>query len=139
MDTDNHQATTTTNNSFALNQLEELYETINILGNGAEILKDDVQRLNNELPEHETKLQALIENGSQVKVSVEEENAMLEGTMRNLEILHQDLKSLKEKVDDMQFESYDGTLTWRISNFQEKMSMCKIFHTRSMVKYIVEE
>ncbi len=138
MDTDDYRATTTTDNTFALNQVEELYETINILGNGAEALKDDAQRLNNELLEHERKLGELIENGSQVKVAVQEENAFLAGTMQNLEILHQDLKSLKEKVDEMQFLSYDGTLVWKIDKFQEKMSKSKVFYTKLILKYVEE-
>ena len=122
MDTDTPQTTTTIDNNFAMNQLEELYETIRILGNGAQTLNEDAERLNSELHEHETKLQSLIENASQVKVAVEEENALLEGIMRNVEILNQDLVSLQEKIDDMQHISYDGTFTWKITKFQEKMS-----------------
>ncbi|CAF4555534.1 unnamed protein product, partial [Rotaria sp. Silwood2] len=39
----------------------------------------------------------------------------------NQEILQQDVASLKQKVDDMQYVSYDGTLIWKITNFHEKM------------------
>jgi len=122
MDTDTPQTTTTMDTNFAMNQLEELYETISILGNGAQTLNEDAQRLNSELHEHETKLQSLIENASQVKGAVEEENALLDGITRNLEILNHDLVSLQERIDDIQYISYDGTLTWKIPNFQEKMS-----------------
>jgi len=122
MDTDTSQTTTTMDTNFAMNQLEELYETINILGNGAQALNEDAERLNSELHEHETKLQSLIENASEVKVAVEEENPLLEGITRNLEILNQDLVSLQERIDDMQHTSYDGIFTWKITNFQEKMS-----------------
>ncbi len=127
MDIDNHQNTSTADNAFALNQLEVLRETIGILANGAEALNRDGQRLNNELPEHEMKLQRLLENVSQVKVAVEEENALLEGMTQNLEILHQDLASLKEKVDEKEFVSYDGTFMWRITQCGEKRSMYEIF------------
>ncbi len=122
MDTDTSQTTTTIDSNFAMNQLEELYETINILGNGAKALNEDAERLNSELHEHETKLQSLIGKASEVKVAVEEENALLEGITRNLEILNQDLVSLQERIDDMQHTSYDGIFTWKITNFQEKMS-----------------
>jgi chromosome segregation ATPase len=123
MDTDTPQTTTTTmDNNFAVNQLEELYESISILSSGTQTLNEDAGRLNSDLLEHETKLQSLTENISQVKVAVEEENALLEGITRNLEILNQDLVSLTEKIDDMQYISYDGTFTWKITKVQEKMS-----------------
>jgi chromosome segregation ATPase len=130
MDTDTHQTTTTmttTTNNFAMDQLEELYETVRILSSGAQTLDEDRQRLNSELLEHRTKLQSLTDNASQVQVAVEEENALQEEMTRNLEILNQDVISLKEKMDDMQYISYDGTFTWKITNFQEKMSKQKVF------------
>ncbi len=127
MDTDNDRAITTTNTNVALNQLDELYETVNILANGSEALKDDTQRLNNELVDHQMKLQAVIENSSQVKAAVEEENPRLAETMTNLEVLQQELQSLKETVDAMQCVSYDGTLTWKIDRFQEKMSEYRFY------------
>jgi hypothetical protein len=34
---------------------------------------------------------------------------------------NQDSTSLKEKINDMQYVSYDGTLIWKITKFQEKM------------------
>ncbi|CAF4286818.1 unnamed protein product, partial [Rotaria sordida] len=40
----------------------------------------------------------------------------------NQEILQQDVASLKQKVDDMQYVSYDGTLIWKITSLHEKMS-----------------
>jgi hypothetical protein len=40
----------------------------------------------------------------------------------NQDILNQDLISLKEKIDDMQNVSYDGTFVWKITSFKEKMS-----------------
>jgi SMC interacting uncharacterized protein involved in chromosome segregation len=120
MDTDTHQTTKTTNN-FTMDQLEELYETVRILSNGAQTLNEDRQRLNSELLEHQTKLQSLTDNASQVQVAVEEENAALNRIKKDVETLSEDLFSLKEKIDDMQYISYDGTFTWKITNFQEKM------------------
>jgi len=138
MDTDTPQITTTIGNNFAMNQSEELYETINILRSGTQALNEDAQRLNSELIEHETKLKSLMENVPQVKVAVEEENALLEGIMRNLEILNQDLISLNEKIDDMQYISYDGGFTWKITKFQEKMSKWKVFFTKLKMKYVMK-
>ncbi len=139
MDTDTPQTTTTIDTNFAMNLLEGLYETISILGNGAQTLNEDAQKLNSELHEHEAKLQSLIENTSQVKVAVEEENVLLEGITRNMELLNQDLMSLQERIDDMQYISYDGTLTWKIPNFQEKMSKQRVFfYNKLTMKYLMK-
>ncbi|CAF4772212.1 unnamed protein product, partial [Rotaria sp. Silwood2] len=43
------------------------------------------------------------------------------GVKPNQEILQQDVASLKQKIDDMQYVSYDGTLIWKITSFLEKM------------------
>jgi len=79
------QTTTTTSadDSFALNQLEELYETINILASGIQALNEDTERVNRELIIHQTQLQSLIENISQMKVAVEEEHGLVEGNRQN--------------------------------------------------------
>jgi chromosome segregation ATPase len=123
MDADASQTTTTTmDNNFAVNQLEELYETISMLSRGTQTLNEDAERLNSDLLEHETKVQSLTENVSKVKVAVEEENALLEKIMGNVASLPRNLVSLTEKIDDMQYVSYNGTFTWKIPNLQEKMS-----------------
>jgi len=127
MDTDTPQTTTTVDNIFAVNQLEELYETIRILGSGTQTLNEDTQRLNSELVEHETKLKNLTENVSQVKVAVEESNALIDETTRNMDVINKDLVSLQEKIDDMQYISEDGTFTWKITKVQEKMSKWTVY------------
>ena len=122
MDTDTPRTTTTIDNNFAINQLEELYETIRVLGSGVETLNADTQRLNSNLVEHQIKLQHLTENVTNVKLGIEEESVVLDGTRQNLDILNQDLMSVAEKIDEMQYVSYDGTFTWKITNFRNKMS-----------------
>jgi hypothetical protein len=57
-----------------------------------------------------------------IKLSEEESCGFLQDIGPNLHVLIQDLASLKEKVNDMQYISYDGTLVWKIANFKEKMS-----------------
>ena len=46
MDTDDRQTTTTGGNTFALDQLRQLEETIKILTNGAKAGQEDTQELN---------------------------------------------------------------------------------------------
>jgi chromosome segregation ATPase len=122
MDIDPSRITTTTTSNPAILQLQELYETLNILTGGVEALNDDGQRLNTESLQCQIKLQALTEESSRVQLSVEESHSFLQGVKHNQDILNQDVVSLKEKIDDMQYVSYDGTLVWKITNFREKMS-----------------
>ncbi|CAF3845972.1 unnamed protein product [Rotaria sordida] len=122
METDITRTTTAVTSDPALIQLQEFYETLNILAGGIETLNDDGQRISNELLQCHIKLQTLVEDFSQVKLSVEESHSFLEGVKQNQDILNQDLTSLKEKINDMQYVSYDGTFIWKITNFQEKMT-----------------
>jgi hypothetical protein len=123
MDIDPSRATTTTTASDpATAQALEVYEPLNIWTARVKALKNDGQRLSNESLQSQIRLQALIEETSKVQLSVEESHGFLQGVKHNQDILSQDLTSLKEKINDMQYVSYDGTLVWKITNFQEKMS-----------------
>ncbi|CAF3419900.1 unnamed protein product [Rotaria sp. Silwood1] len=122
MDTDSPRTTTMIDDNFAINQLEELRETISILANGSETLNEDIKRLSTESVEYENNLQHLVENVSNMKLAVEEEHVFDEANTRNLEVLNQSLMSSQEKIDDMQYISYDGTFVWKITNIQDKLA-----------------
>ncbi|CAF3147684.1 unnamed protein product [Rotaria socialis] len=123
MDSDVSRTTTTTDDdNFVANQLEQLQETINMLANGTAILNEETQQLGTEFLEHQNKRQGLVENTSNVKLAVEEEQLLNEAITQNLEILNQNLLSLREKIDDKQCTSYDGSFTWKIKDFREKMA-----------------
>ncbi|CAF1078868.1 unnamed protein product [Rotaria sordida] len=117
-----HSRTTTAGPcNSATAQSEELYEMLSILVGGIETLANDEQRLATEALKMQTAIPTLTEELSKVKLSVEESNAFLEGVKHNQAILNQDLLSLQEKINDLQYISYDGTLVWKIGNFHEKM------------------
>ncbi|CAF1494816.1 unnamed protein product, partial [Rotaria sordida] len=99
----------------------EIYETINILASGIQTLNDDTQHLSSESIRLQSSTESLTQEFSSLKLSVQEENSFLDGIKLNQEILQQDVASLEEKVDDMQYVSYDGTSIWKIKNFREKM------------------
>ncbi|CAF4002771.1 unnamed protein product [Adineta steineri] len=103
-------------------KLHEIYETINMFAHGFEILDDDAQRLSNELVNINNTLTTSSKDTITLKLSIEEENSFLNGQKLNHEILSQDVASLKQKVEDMQFTSYDGMFIWKITNFNEKMA-----------------
>ncbi|CAF0983907.1 unnamed protein product [Rotaria sp. Silwood1] len=121
MDTDISQTTTAQVNNRIMAHLQEFYETLNILCGGIETLNDDEQRLNNESLQYQIIFRTLLEDFSRVKLAVEETNSFLEGFKLNQDIIHQDVISLKQNIDDMQYISYDGTFIWKITGFREKM------------------
>jgi hypothetical protein len=123
MDTDLPPTTTTVAATMpARTQLQEVYEISNILSGGIEALNDDGQRLTSESLQIQIQQQALAGDFSQVKISTEESRNFLEGVKQNQDILNQDLSSLKEKINDLQYVSYDGAFVWKITNLKEKMS-----------------
>lgn len=118
--------TTTTDNLNA--DIQNVYETIDVLAGGIQALNGDVQRLSTESVGFQVTVEDINRELAALKLSAQEENAFLDGFKPNQEILSQDLASLKQQVDDMQFVSYDGTLIWKISSFKEKMSkFCLLF------------
>jgi chromosome segregation ATPase len=128
MENDLSPATTAITNDPTIAQLQEVYDTLNILSGGIEALNDDGQRLSNESVQSQIKIQALTEEVLHVKESVEESHIFLEGVKQNQDILNQDVSSLKDKINDMQYVSYDGSFVWKIVNFQEKMSKSAIMY-----------
>ncbi|CAF4411648.1 unnamed protein product [Rotaria sp. Silwood2] len=125
MDVDMEQSTSssmiTTTNGNLSTQWQEIYETINILASGIQTLDDDTQRLSSESIRLQSSIESLTQDFSSVKLSIQEQSSFLDGVKPNQEILQQDVASLKEKIDDMQYVSYDGTFIWKITNFHEKM------------------
>jgi peptidoglycan hydrolase CwlO-like protein len=102
-------------------QLQEVCETSDILASGIHVLNEDACRLRNELLHIENEINTLNNEFSLVKLSIQEQNTFLDGLKTNQEILQQDIALLKQKIEDLQFNSYDGTLIWKITNFAEKI------------------
>ncbi|CAF4311150.1 unnamed protein product, partial [Rotaria sordida] len=121
VDNDLSRITTAGTSNPGTAQLQELFEMLNILSGVIETLNNDQERLSNESLQIQVTIPTLTEELSKVKLSIEESNAFLEGVKHNQDILNQDLASLQEKIDDLRHVSYDGTLIWKITNFQEKM------------------
>jgi hypothetical protein len=127
MDTDHFPQITTTmmasSNDDKNTQLQEVYETVDILAGGLETLNEDAQRLSRESVKLHDTFNILTKDLASIKLSIQEQNAFLDGIKPNQEILQQDLASLKQQVEDMFHFSYDGTCTWKIANFKEKMGI----------------
>ncbi|CAF0993579.1 unnamed protein product [Adineta steineri] len=115
MDTDPSRTTATAATNPAIDHSQELHEFVNILSNRLETLNDNNQHFNNE----SLRVQTLTENICQE--SIEESNTFLDEVRQNRGIFSQDASSLKEKINDLQNVSYDGTFVWKITNVKEKM------------------
>ncbi|CAF3038766.1 unnamed protein product, partial [Rotaria sp. Silwood2] len=113
----NHQ----NNNGDTIARFEEIYEKIDIAAGEIQMLQGDACRLNAELLHVQGSLKPVIRDVSSLKLSIEEQNAFLDAMKSKQEILTQDLASLTQKVEDMQYISYDGTIVWKITNVAEKM------------------
>ncbi|CAF3814798.1 unnamed protein product, partial [Rotaria sordida] len=100
---------------------QQTYEIINILASAIQTLNDEIQRFSSESIRLQSSIESLTLDFSSIKLSVQEQGSFIDGVKPNQEILQQDIASLKEKIDDIQYVSYDGTFIWKITNFHEKM------------------
>jgi chromosome segregation ATPase len=106
----------------ATTQMQEIYETINILADGIQVLNDDAQRHSVDLIQLQSAIESSEQNLSLLQISIQEANAFLTGIQINQNILQQEVESLKQTIDDMQHVSYNGTSVWKITNVLKKMS-----------------
>ncbi|CAF1139350.1 unnamed protein product [Rotaria sp. Silwood1] len=118
MDIDIGQGASTT---IVSTEMQKTYEITNILANEIQILNDDIQRFSSESIRLQSSIESLTQDFSSIKLSVQEQSSFIDGVKPNQEILQQDIASLKQKIDDIQYVSYDGTFIWKIMNFHEKM------------------
>ncbi|CAF0911956.1 unnamed protein product [Didymodactylos carnosus] len=118
--------TTSSSTSSAINyfysQLQQLYESLTTVTKNFQPLNEDSIRLSTESLRQQNLLQACQNEINLIKQSKAEIDSYIAGIEPNHEILLQELASLKQKVEDLQSISYDGTLTWKISNVSEKMA-----------------
>jgi hypothetical protein len=98
-------------------------------------LNEDAERLTNEARQLHNKLEVLTKDFATLKLSIQEQNTFLDGLKPNQEILQQDAVSLKQKIEDLKFVSYEGTIIWKISNFADKMGKSSIHKIHSHHTY----
>jgi hypothetical protein len=119
-------------------KLQEICETVDIIVGGIQVLTEDAQRLSDESLRLYNEIDVLSRNLATIQISVQEQNGFLDGIKPNQDILNQDIASVKQKVEDMQFVSYDGSFIWKIPNVKEKMSKVSIAsECRLCTKYYI--
>ncbi|CAF1286001.1 unnamed protein product [Didymodactylos carnosus] len=117
--------TTSVSTNSAINyfysQLQQLYETLTTVTKNFQPLNEDSIRLSTESLRRQNLLQACQNEINLIKQSKAEIDSYIVGLGPNHEILQHELDSVKQKVEDLQYISYDGTFTWKISNVAENM------------------
>ena len=116
-------AATTTIETLSTGMVE-VYEAINTLASGTQTLNDETLRISSESVRLQSSVESLTHEFATLKLSIQEQSAFLDGIKPNQEILQQEVASLKQKVDDAQYVSYDGTYVWKINKVSYKMSKC---------------
>ena len=97
-------------------------EILKVLSGATETLNNDIRRLGGESLQHSQSIEATNQCFTPLKTSCEESNAGLSALSTNMMILQEYCFSLRQKFEATQSTSYDGTLVWKITNFQKKMS-----------------
>jgi hypothetical protein len=103
-------------------ETEHFGEMIDLLSGGMHSLTEEQTRLHSESIQQSQTLATSDQVLSVIKASIEESNNNMSAMLSNLTILQQELFTLKQKFEEQQFTSYDGTLIWKITKVQEKMS-----------------
>ncbi|CAF4627111.1 unnamed protein product, partial [Didymodactylos carnosus] len=103
-------------------ELEKCYDTLTILIQGIQTLSNDANRLNNESSHLNNLIQAAQDELKQIKLSINEVDTYLAEIASNNKILQQETLSIKQKVEDMQFASYDGMLIWKVTDVSHKIA-----------------
>ena len=118
----------TTTNSVSLassendTQSEAIKEVVDIFSGGIQVLSDEIHKLNNESSELTQMVDSTDQEVTTMKTSYEESSTNLRAWNTNLSVLQQTCSSLKQKAEENQSISYDGTLVWKITGVQEKIS-----------------
>jgi TNF receptor-associated factor 2/TNF receptor-associated factor 3 len=113
--------------------LHESYEMMEHLLGGMQALNDDTQRLSSESHVYQDALQSFTEDISKVKLAVQETNSLMDAQKSNQQILEQSIASLQQQIEELRNTSYDGTLTWKISDIQQKIGR---LHSNLLVEFL---
>ncbi|CAF1320499.1 unnamed protein product [Rotaria sordida] len=101
--------------------LQQLFETMDILIGGLNVINDDTQRLTSESFQYQHSLQSVSEDASKLKIAIEATHSSINAHRTNQQILEESLNSCKQQLDDQKNISIDGTLLWKITNLQQKI------------------
>ncbi|CAF1522994.1 unnamed protein product [Didymodactylos carnosus] len=67
-------------------------------------------------------VRAAHDESNQIKLSINEVDTYLAEIASNQNILQQEMLSIKQKVEEIKFTSYDGMLIWKVTNVLHKIA-----------------
>ncbi|CAF4288332.1 unnamed protein product, partial [Rotaria sordida] len=105
---------------------------ISTLLNSTKNLNDDIHRINRESGHYQHPISIEAKQWSIFEKLAQEINGCIRGVEINQNLLYQQLLLLKERVEDAQSTSSDGTFMWKITNFEEKTMNAKFEQYKSI-------
>ena len=118
-------------------QLEEIDETASVLYNSITVLKEDVQRVQNELISEKQKLDSITNEFSKLRISDQEQNSSVNNIQINQETCEQELTLIRQRMNEKKTWSCDGTLLWNIDNVQGKIGQHFILFRRNIILWVL--
>ena len=110
----------------AVNRPESEFQSISdlndVVKDAIQTMKEDNQRLNEESRTCNVVSEDCCNRFTQLKLSMNETNSIVEGTQLNAIVLEQELLALQERIDHLQIVSHDGNFIWKITGVHEKIS-----------------
>jgi GTP-sensing pleiotropic transcriptional regulator CodY len=89
--------------------------------NNVTVIDDNVHRIDNECCSYKMSLRVFNQEFDSLKMLAEENENRLRVTRAVQDFSLQVTESLKQRVDDRQAQTFDGTLEWKISDVRQKM------------------
>ncbi|CAF4136776.1 unnamed protein product, partial [Rotaria sp. Silwood2] len=101
--------------------LQQLFETMDIVISGLNVLNDDTQRLTSESFQYQRSIQSLSEDVFRLNTAIKETHSSINDHINSQQIIEEGLTSLQQQLDDQKNISHNGTLIWKITNIQQKI------------------
>ncbi|CAF3886203.1 unnamed protein product [Rotaria sp. Silwood2] len=102
--------------------LQQLFETMDIVISGLNVLNDDTQRLTSESFQYQRSIQSLSEDVFRLNTAIKETHSSINDHITSQQIIEEGLTSLQQQLDDQKNISHNGTLIWKITNIQQKIA-----------------
>ncbi len=117
----------------------QIHDTISIISNDVPVTEDNLLRIDNEFRSHQNSVQDHIEEFPSVKESAKENEHCLNRMKAIYDLSGEEIESLKQRLEVGSVISFDGTLTWKISDVEQKISMymTKICEHRSLRNFFL--
>jgi chromosome segregation ATPase len=93
---------------------------IHILESKIDTLNNNIQNLFGEVNRFKNSLQRLSQECSSLQSNCQQQNVIVRKFKLQQDASEQDLLEIKQKLEDLHYATYDGSLIWIIDEFQRK-------------------